>query len=75
MECHPSGKWLATGGDDRKVLIFNVDCDSGTHCKKILVHGAIVSCVMFHPDPDKLLVSLKLYPYSIFFHVSNYLTD
>lgn len=55
MTCHPSGGLLATGGADRKVLVWDVDGGYCTHYFK--GHGGVVSCVMFHPDPEKQLVS------------------
>lgn len=64
MACHPSGGLLATGGADRKVLVWDVDGGFCTHYFK--GHGGVVSCVMFHPDPEKQLVSPQLnYFYSI----------
>lgn len=58
MACHPSGGLLATGGADRKVLVWDVDGGFCTHYFK--GHGGVVSCVIFHPDPEKQLVSTKL---------------
>jgi len=58
MTCHPSGGLLATGGADRKVLVWDVDGGYCTHYFK--GHGGVVSCVMFHPDPEKQLVSTVL---------------
>lgn len=54
MTCHPSGGLLATGGADRKVLVWDVDGGFCTHYFK--GHGGVVSCVMFHPDPEKQLL-------------------
>lgn len=61
MTCHPSGGLLATGGADRKVLVWDVDGGYCTHYFK--GHGGVISCVMFHPDPDKQLVSTVLYAF------------
>lgn len=55
MASDPSGGLLATGGADRKVLVWDVDGGYCTHYFK--GHGGVVSCVMFHPDPEKQLVS------------------
>jgi U3 small nucleolar RNA-associated protein 13 len=55
MACDPSGGLLATGGADRKVLVWDVDGGYCTHFFK--GHGGVVSCVMFHPDPEKQIVS------------------
>jgi len=55
MAVDPSGGLLATGGADRKVLVWDVDGGFCTHYFK--GHGGVVSCIMFHPDPEKQLVS------------------
>ncbi|KAK1326881.1 Guanine nucleotide-binding protein subunit beta-like protein B [Acorus calamus] len=54
MACDASGGCLATGGADRKVLVWDVDGGFCTHYFK--GHKGVVTCVMFHPDPNQLLV-------------------
>jgi WD40 repeat protein len=58
MACHLSGGLLATAGADRKVLVWDVDGGFCTHFFK--GHAGVVSCIMFHPDPNKSLVSSNL---------------
>lgn len=54
MACHPSGGLLATGGADRKVLVWDVDGGFCTHYFK--AHKGVVSSILFHPDPSKPLL-------------------
>ncbi|XP_062147393.1 protein TORMOZ EMBRYO DEFECTIVE [Alnus glutinosa] len=54
MACHLSGGLLATAGADRKVLVWDVDGGFCTHFFK--GHAGVVSCIMFHPDPNKSLL-------------------
>lgn len=58
MASHPSGGLIATGGADKKVLVWDVDGGFCTHY--FTGHKGVVSCIMFHPDPEKHLVSPKL---------------
>lgn len=55
MACDASGGLLATAGADRKVLVWDVDGGFCTHYFK--GHKGVVTCIMFHPDPSRLLVS------------------
>lgn len=54
MACDASGGLLATAGADRKVLVWDVDGGFCTHFFK--GHKGVVTSIMFHPDPNKLLV-------------------
>lgn len=54
MACHGSGGLLATAGADRKVLVWDVDGGFCTHYFK--GHKGVVTCIMFHPDPNRLLL-------------------
>ncbi|KAE8077499.1 hypothetical protein FH972_016059 [Carpinus fangiana] len=54
MACHLSGGLLATTGADRKVLVWDVDGGFCTHFFK--GHAGVVSCIMFHPDPNRSLL-------------------
>lgn len=54
MACDASGGLLATAGSDSKVLVWDVDGGFCTHYFK--GHSGVVSSVMFHPDPKKLLL-------------------
>ncbi|XP_021737664.1 transducin beta-like protein 3 [Chenopodium quinoa] len=54
MACDASGGLLATAGADRKVLVWDVDGGFCTHYFK--GHKGVVTCIMFHPDPDCLLL-------------------
>ncbi|KAG9158095.1 hypothetical protein Leryth_000251 [Lithospermum erythrorhizon] len=54
MACDASGGLLATAGSDSKVLVWDVDGGFCTHFFK--GHSGIVSSIMFHPDPKKLLL-------------------
>lgn len=55
--CHGSGGLLATAGADRKVLVWDVDGGFCTHYFR--GHKGVVTCIMFHPDPNRLLVSFS----------------
>lgn len=55
MACHASGGLLATAGADGKVLVWDVDGGFCTHFFK--GHNGVVTSVIFHPDPTRLLVS------------------
>jgi U3 small nucleolar RNA-associated protein 13 len=54
MACDASGGLLATAGSDRKVLVWDVDGGFCTHYFK--GHKGIVTSLMFHPDPSKLIL-------------------
>ncbi|XP_071715193.1 protein TORMOZ EMBRYO DEFECTIVE [Rutidosis leptorrhynchoides] len=54
MACHASGGLLATAGSDRKVLVWDVDGGFCTHFFK--GHEGVVTSVIFHPDPNRLLL-------------------
>ncbi|KAL2556453.1 Transducin family protein/WD-40 repeat family protein [Forsythia ovata] len=54
MSCHASGGLLATAGADRKVLVWDVDGGFCTHYFK--GHKGVVTSIMFHPDPNRLLL-------------------
>ncbi|KAL6541887.1 hypothetical protein OROGR_011373 [Orobanche gracilis] len=54
MACHPSGRWLATGGNEGKLRLFDVDSGSYTHGDEVC--RQCVSYVMFHPNPKKKLL-------------------
>ncbi|KAF9603413.1 hypothetical protein IFM89_036114 [Coptis chinensis] len=54
MVCDASGGLLATAGADRKVLVWDVDGGFCTHYFK--GHKGIVTSIMFHPDPNRLLL-------------------
>lgn len=54
MACDASGGLLATAGADRKVLVWDVDGGFCTHYFK--GHKGVVTCIMFHPDPNCLLL-------------------
>ncbi|KMT19395.1 hypothetical protein BVRB_1g012450 [Beta vulgaris subsp. vulgaris] len=54
MACDASGGLLATAGADRKVLVWDVDGGFCTHYFK--GHKGVVTCIMFHPDPSRLLL-------------------
>lgn len=58
MTCDASGGLLATAGADRKVLVWDVDGGFCTHYFK--GHKGVVTSIMFHPDPNRLLVRLGL---------------
>lgn len=67
MACHLSGGLLATAGADRKVLVWDVDGGFCTHY--FTGHKGVVSSILFHPDPNKQLVSIriKIFLFSISF--------
>ncbi|MCD7457072.1 hypothetical protein HAX54_034058 [Datura stramonium] len=54
MACDASGGLLATAGADRKVLVWDVDGGFCTHYFK--GHKGVVTSIMFHPDPNQLLL-------------------
>ncbi|KAK1361108.1 Utp13 domain-containing protein [Heracleum sosnowskyi] len=54
MACDASGGLLATAGNDGKVMVWDVDGGFCTHYFK--GHTTVVSTVMFHSDPSKLLL-------------------
>ncbi|KAA8533459.1 hypothetical protein F0562_031107 [Nyssa sinensis] len=54
MACDASGGLLATAGADRKVLVWDVDGGFCTHYFK--GHKGIVTSIMFHPDPSRLIL-------------------
>lgn len=54
MACDASGGLLATAGADRKVLVWDVDGGFCTHYFK--GHKGVVTSIMFHPDPNRLLL-------------------
>lgn len=58
MACDASGGLLATAGADRKVLVWDVDGGFCTHFFK--GHKGVVTSIMFHPDPNRLIVSSVL---------------
>lgn len=54
MTCHASGGLLATAGADGKVQVWDV---SGFCTHFFKGHKGVVTSVVFHPDPNRLLVS------------------
>lgn len=54
MACDASGGLLATAGADRKVMVWDVDGGFCTHYFK--GHKGVVTTIMFHPDPNRLLL-------------------
>ncbi|KAK4351097.1 hypothetical protein RND71_030410 [Anisodus tanguticus] len=54
MACDASGGLLATAGADRKVLVWDVDGGFCTHYFK--GHKGVVTSIIFHPDPNRLLL-------------------
>jgi WD40 repeat protein len=58
MACHASGGLLATAGADKKVCVWDVDGGFCTHFFR--GHTGIVTTIMFHKDPKRLLVSIIL---------------
>ncbi|KAG5559046.1 hypothetical protein RHGRI_008836 [Rhododendron griersonianum] len=54
MACDASGGLLATAGADRKVLVWDVDGGFCTHFFK--GHKGVVTSIMFHPDPSRLIL-------------------
>ncbi|XP_047980468.1 transducin beta-like protein 3 [Salvia hispanica] len=54
MACHSSGGLLATAGADKKVQVWDVDGGFCTHYFK--GHKGVVTSLMFHPDPNRLLI-------------------
>lgn len=55
MACHASGGLLATAGADMKVQVWDVDGGFCTHYFK--GHKGVVTSIVFHTDPNRLLVS------------------
>lgn len=54
MACDASGGLLATAGSDRKVRVWDVAGGFCTHYFK--GHKGVVTTILFHPDPDHLLL-------------------
>ncbi|CAN6269106.1 unnamed protein product [Urochloa humidicola] len=54
MACHASGGLLATAGADKKVCVWDVDGGFCTHFLR--GHMGIVTTIMFHKDPKRLLL-------------------
>jgi U3 small nucleolar RNA-associated protein 13 len=55
MAVDASGGLLATASADRRVLVWDTEGGFCTHAFK--GHTGVVSCVQFHPDIHRLLVS------------------
>lgn len=58
MSCHASGGLLATARADKKVCVWDVDGGFCTHFFR--GHTGVVTTIMFHKDPKRLLVSMIL---------------
>lgn len=58
MALDASGRLLATASADRRVMVWDVELGFCTHAFR--GHKGMVSCVLFHPDIERLLVSLLL---------------
>lgn len=58
MAVDASGGLLATASADRRVLVWDTEGGFCTHAFK--GHTGVVSCVQFHPDIHRLLVSKSL---------------
>ncbi|CAL5367966.1 unnamed protein product [Camellia sinensis] len=54
MACDASGGLLATAGADRKVLVWDIDGGFCTHFFK--GHKGVVTSIIFHPDPNRLIL-------------------
>ncbi|KAL7145954.1 hypothetical protein ABFS83_06G008900 [Erythranthe nasuta] len=54
MACHASGGLLATAGADKRVQVWDVDGGFCTHYFK--GHKGLVTSIIFHPDPNRLLL-------------------
>lgn len=54
MASDASGGLVVTAGADRKVLVWDVDGGFCTHYFK--GHKGVVTSIMFHPDPNRLLL-------------------
>ncbi|KAE8707862.1 hypothetical protein F3Y22_tig00110372pilonHSYRG00187 [Hibiscus syriacus] len=59
MACHGSGGLLATAGADRKVLVWDVYGGFCTHYFK--GHKGVVTSIMFHPDINKSLTTVRVW--------------
>jgi len=55
MACHASGGLLATAGAE-KVCVWDVDGGFCTHFFR--GHTGVVTTIMFHKDPKRLLVRI-----------------
>ncbi len=58
MALDASGRLLATASADRRVMVWDVELGFCTHAFR--GHKGVVSCVLFHPDIERLLVRLLL---------------
>lgn len=65
MACHASGGLLATGGADRKVLVWDVDGGFCTHHFK--GHLGVVTTLLFHPSPDNSNSLVCSFSFPVFF--------
>eukprot|EP01018_Ginkgo_biloba_P035898 Gb_13772 [translate_table: standard] len=54
MTCDASGGLLATAGADRNIFVWDIDGGYCTHSFR--GHKGVVSTVIFHPDPHRLLL-------------------
>jgi WD40 repeat protein len=52
IDFHPAGRFLASGGDDHDVRVWDLDERRGTH--KMARHGAAINAVRFHPGGELL---------------------
>ncbi|KAK3085887.1 hypothetical protein FSP39_010022 [Pinctada imbricata] len=53
----PSGQWLASGSDDKKVKFWEI---STGRCMKTIKVGSAVKCVAWNPNPDVSLVAVTI---------------
>jgi WD40 repeat protein len=51
---HPNGRWVASGGADRKVRIFDTTTNTTS---KVFAPGFYVNALAFHPEGRELVVS------------------